>query len=151
MRPIHHAIDLDTTPSTVFALLTRLDVWPRFFPYATAARASPATTAFGPNFVAGGAFQLTLTVPVRGAVEVPLAVVEAIAPTRLLVVGRAFGLRAEHLYTLEDRGRWTRLTAHETFSGPLARLVTEGVWRHLDRLAHDALGRFQAIVVAEGV
>ncbi len=142
--PIHHAIDITASPVAVWRALTDLSSWPRWFPYAASARALEGTA-----FAEGSAFEVALAVPIAGTVAVRLAVRSVEPERRLVLAGRGFGVRAEHLYTVEDRGAWTRLSSHDTFAGLVVTLGAARLRDRLDDLAHDALERLKAVV--EGV
>ncbi len=137
---IHHAIDVDAAPPLVWRVFSDLAAWPRWFPYAASA------TAEADPWRPGGALAVELQLPVVGRLLLRLTVEEAAPPTRVRWTGGARGLRGDHLYTFEDRGRWTRITSHETFGGAFAPIARRLAWDRIDEASHQSLARLRALV-----
>jgi hypothetical protein len=140
-EPIHHAIDIDATPAAVWRVFSDLATWPRWFPNATAAR-----LAFGAPWKKGSVLEVDLAVPVVGSLVLRLDVEEAEPAAHVRWVGKVWGIRGDHRYSFEDRGKWTRVTSHERFDGMLARLADSVAREAIDRQAHEALARLKQLV-----
>jgi uncharacterized protein YndB with AHSA1/START domain len=141
---IHHAIDVDATPEQAWRVFTDLTTWPRWFPNAVSAR------ALRPDpFRPGGAIEVSLSVPVVGSLTLRLDVEEADPPRLVRWVGKAWGVRGDHRYTFEDRGKWTRVTSHERFGGPLSTLANRLAPGRIDDMAHETIARLKQVIEAE--
>lgn len=132
-KQLQSSIDIDATPSRVWAVLADFAAYPDWNPFIVSASGAPEVGK-----------RLTLRMqPTRGrGVTLRPTVLEAEAGRALRWLGR-LGVRglfdAEHRFTLEERedGR-TRLSQTEDFSGALVPLMS----RSLDR---GTLPAFQAM------
>lgn len=139
-KAIHHAIDVDARPDAIWRVFADLSTWPSWFPFADSARAD------GDPWRAGGRIDVQLRVPVVGTLPLRLAVAEASAPSLARWTGGALGVRGDHRYTFDDRGKWTRVTSHETFSGAFAFVLPRAAFGRIDEAAHDSLAKLKALV-----
>jgi hypothetical protein len=143
-RIAHHAVDVAAKPADCWRAVLDLASWPRWFPYLRSARMLDGDG--GEDWRIGQRIRMVFAL---GPVRVPVtSVVEELEAERIVRwVGKGFGVTGNHAYTIEVKAPGaTRVTSHEEFSGPAARLMTSLIFDRIDREAHESMARFKALV-----
>ncbi len=125
MFQIQHTVTIPRAPERIWAVIEDLPAWPKWSRVIPAARwLTEGQWRRGAR--AAIAFRLRTK---RMTVHAEVVAVEP--PRRLAWVAHGFGLTHRHRLTLEPEEHLTRVTATETFSGPLLfvrRLTLSPAW-----------------------
>jgi hypothetical protein len=139
-KNVHHAVEIAASADAAWAVFSRTQDWPRWFP--TLQRLERSMTG---SITLGESIVLHLALFGRGgAVTVR---VKEVAPHRVRWVGGSFGVTGDHAFYVERiDDRRCRFVSDETFSGLPVRLIPKRVFGLLERETAEGLTRFRRLV-----
>jgi carbon monoxide dehydrogenase subunit G len=122
------SVDIDVPAGKVWALIDRLEDWPRWMPsIKSIKRISPGPLAVGSR--------LSVTANVSGITVTLLMTITQFVPERnVVMVGKALGTKLTRFYRLEPANGKTRITVGGDVSGALALVARRGGQRISDEI-----------------
>jgi hypothetical protein len=120
-------IEVAAEPELVWDVLTTIDDWPSWNPDVTSASLEGELTE-------GSRFQWKAG---RATINSTLESVQR--PSLIAWTGKTFGLRAIHVYRLEQHGPGTFVSSAESWEGPVARIFRKRMQKTLDRAMEAGL------------
>jgi hypothetical protein len=126
-------IDIAAGPEVVWSVLADIDGWPRW-------NASIASAKLEGELAPGSTFRWKAG---PGTITSTLGHVDP--PRELGWAGKTFGIKAVHVYRLEQRGDSTHVTSEESWDGLPVRLLRGRMQKTLQKALDEGLPRLKAV------